>query len=933
MAERAHPGDLSFRGTIYEERLRERYAFCLPYVQDRDVLDVPCGTGWGSAMLSGVNTLTALDIDAGAIRYAKEHYPGIRFVEGPMQALPFDDGSFDTLLCLEGIEHVYLSDARSFLREAHRVLRAGGVLVLTAPLLNGGKHSTNPYHAYEFTADELRQLLDRYFTVEVFEVFQGGDGPEARFVGRRAERICDERRPTMTADTFDRAYRWALSLAGERGFSFTAGGPESVIATSCAVLILGGLGRLDDVEGGARARWAGYLSACQRPHDGRFVDPLLETNPVESREHDLEYLLDQTTYFALQALDTLGRRPQHAIAVLERWPTPEAITTWLEELDWSNAWLQSNRVMFVLSFLVDQVERLDNPAAAALYHAVLDWLDTAQDHATGLWGTQQRASLLNAMAAAYHFLPFYEYVHRPINGLRAMIDATLSLQQPDGLFAAGLGGGACEDLDAIGVLAVASRHSAHRWEEVKRAAVRAFWALWNTQNEDGGFGYAAREDEQIYRFSSWAPLESRLRVSDVWATWSRLIAIGTLRHWFAEDLPALPPWRFQRWPGLGYHRDGPGLTEQERVVLPRWLRPLPVRDAPPITAPVISVVMTCYNLGAYLSESATSVLQQSLQDVELVIVDDGSTDDYTQLVLASIDHPQISVLRQENRGLPAARNAGIRAARGAYICCLDADDRLRPRFLELALAKLEADPELGFVSSYYQEFDGRHGIVRHTSCSLPDMLVTNRAMVASLFRRAAWEQVGGYCEELSGLHDWDLWIGILERGYRAAVIPEVLFDYRVRDGSMYTGTRRPDNYARLVGMIFDRHRELYGRWQREVVAGYAHELTELVHYAEGQASLARQLATPRAGQSAEIEALRTMAEARASWIEQLEHARDFHIQQATNWQRVAEEQATRIAELESSLAIVAAASSRPSVQRVMRGLRRRLRGRDGRIAG
>lgn len=163
MAERAHPDDPAFRGTIYEERLCERYAFCPPFVRQRDVLDVPCGTGWGSSLLSGYASLTGLDIDSSAIDYAHAHYPGIRFVEGAMQNLPFDDHQFDAIVCLEGLEHITLSDAWRFLREAHRVLRHSGTIIVTAPLLCDGRHSQNPYHLYEFTADELRALLACYF--------------------------------------------------------------------------------------------------------------------------------------------------------------------------------------------------------------------------------------------------------------------------------------------------------------------------------------------------------------------------------------------------------------------------------------------------------------------------------------------------------------------------------------------------------------------------------------------------------------------------------------------------------------------------------------------------------------------------------------------------------------------------------------------------
>jgi glycosyltransferase involved in cell wall biosynthesis/ubiquinone/menaquinone biosynthesis C-methylase UbiE len=894
MAERVHPDDPAFRGTVYEER----YAFCLPFVQRRDVLDVPCGTGWGSSLLSGYASLTGLDIDRAAIDYARVHYSGIRFVEGAMQSLPFDNHQFDTVVCLEGLEHVALSDAQRFLREAHRVLRPGGTIIVTAPLLRDGKHSLNPHHLYEFTADELRALLARYFDSLHWETFQGGDSPEARFVGQRREQPDEKEVERVTStEMFDRVYEWTLSLIGEYGVRFTADGEETLIATSCAVLILEGINRLQHVPPALRERWMAYLRECQRSDDGLFVDPLLERFPVASNDHDLEYLLDQTTYFALQALDALGSAPRHPIRVLDRWSTPETFVAWLKGLDWSNAWLQSNRVMFALAFLVYAVEHDQEPGAASIVHAALDWLDAVQDQETGTWGRKDGSSLLNSMAATYHFLPFYEHLQRPIQRLNNLIDATLALQHADGLFGAGPGGGACEDLDAIGVLAMATRYSDHRADEVRRAVLRAFWGLWNAQNDDGGFGYAVRTDDQTYRFSNWAAMECRLRTSDVWSTWSRLVALGTIRRWFPDDTPALPTWRFRRLPGLGYDRITHALDDAERARLSVWLRSLPAVDAPGDAAPRVSVVIPCYNLGRYLYEALSSALRQTVQPIEVIVIDDGSTDDYTRLVIDAISHPWVRVMRQENRGLAAARNAGVHAARASFLCCLDADDRLHPEFFARALLLLESDPGIGFVTSHYREFDGRSGLVAYPTCTFPEMLVINRAMVSSLFRREAWERAGGYCETLSGMHDWDLWIGMLEAGYRAEVIPEVLFEYRVRPGSMYATTSKPEHYATLVRRILERHEDLYRHWWRDIITLYAHDHASLAVYAAGQARLAHQRglsSNPAIGE------WQRLAEERAAWIAELEAARDYHAQQAENWQRLAEERAAWIAELEAA---------------------------------
>jgi glycosyltransferase involved in cell wall biosynthesis/SAM-dependent methyltransferase len=918
MAERAHPEDPAFQGTIYETRLRERYDFCLPYIHNKDVLDVPCGTGWGTSLLTGWASLTGLDIDAETIGYARAHFGAIDFVEGPMQALPFEDASFDVLLCLEGLEHIYLSDAERFLAEAHRVLRPDGILILTAPLRQDDRHSTNPYHLYEFTAPELERLLGKHFIADVFETFQGGDSTEVRFVGRRANAGAQSPWRLETAHIHERAYDWLLTLKRKDGFCFATGTQQSLIATSCGILILEGLGKLQHIPQEDRDSWALYIQKCQDVNSGLFRDPLLDDFPVESDNHDLVYLSHQMSYFALQALDALGLRALYPLRFMEAFDSSEAISQWLDQLDWSNAWLQSNRVMFVLAFLIYRAEVEHELAAPALFHSALDWLDQAQDAATGLWGKQPAVSPLNAVAAAYHFIPFYEYVHRPVNRMRRIIDSTLALQQPDGLFGAVKGGGACEDLDAIDLLVTSARQGEYRHDDIKRAMIRAYWAIWNLQNNDGGFCYAWRDTAETYRFSSWAAMETELRKSDVWAAWFRLLALATIGGAYPDDLPRLGSWHFRRWPALGYHRLNDELSDYERQVLPLWIRPLG-QPAPSTSdrqsgSPIVSVIIPCFNLGRYLHDAISSVIAQTAQPIELIIVNDGSTDPFTRLLLDHIDHSQISVIHQHNRGLPAARNRGIQAARANYICCLDADDRLRPEFFERALPQLVADPAVGFVSSFYQEFDGHDGTIQHVACNLPDMLVMNRAMVTSLFRREAYESAGGYCESLSGMHDWDLWIGMLAAGYRALVIPEILFEYRVRDGSMYNSTKRPENYARLIGQIVERHRDIYAQWHPQVIAGYALEFARLVQYSDGQTESARQLKAlsevlnsnlamvqqARDYQAQQAGSWKALAEERAKWIQQVEQARDHHAQQALNWQDLTEERASWAAQLEEA---------------------------------
>src|ERR1700736_2112376 len=118
-----------------------------------------------------------------------------------------------------------------------------------------------------------------------------------------------------------------------------------------------------------------------------------------------------------------------------------------------------------------------------------------------------------------------------------------------------------------------------------------------------------------------------------------------------------------------------------------------------IPPPRVSVVIPCFNLGEYVDEAVDSVLCQTLQDLEIVIVNDGSTDPHTNAKLAGYSKPRTRVIQTENQGLAAARNVGIADSRGDYILPLDADDRIAPTFLEKTAAVLDQHPEIGIVYS------------------------------------------------------------------------------------------------------------------------------------------------------------------------------------------------------------------------------------------
>jgi glycosyltransferase involved in cell wall biosynthesis len=204
----------------------------------------------------------------------------------------------------------------------------------------------------------------------------------------------------------------------------------------------------------------------------------------------------------------------------------------------------------------------------------------------------------------------------------------------------------------------------------------------------------------------------------------------------------------------------------------------------------ISVIMPCFNHGEFLQEAVESVSSLKRVEIEIVVVDDGSTDERTRQELEKVCGPGIKVIRQENKGLAAARNAGVRASQGKYILPLDADDRLRSEWLDRGISILDSQPQVGVVYGDAQCFGTRNDRWSVGPFETERLLYWNFIHASALYRRAIWEQNGGYdgTMPVQGLEDWDFWLGALEHGWRFEYIPEVFFDYRRTEDSMITRT-------------------------------------------------------------------------------------------------------------------------------------------------
>jgi glycosyltransferase involved in cell wall biosynthesis len=205
--------------------------------------------------------------------------------------------------------------------------------------------------------------------------------------------------------------------------------------------------------------------------------------------------------------------------------------------------------------------------------------------------------------------------------------------------------------------------------------------------------------------------------------------------------------------------------------------------------PKISVIIPAYNQADYLGESIQSVLHQDYKDFEIVVVDDGSTDNTAQVVREFSD-PRVGYVYQENRGLAGARNTGIRNSCGQYLSFLDSDDLFLPENLSLLVTELENNPDVGFVSGQVIPVDENGKPVgkifeNHLPSDPSFLLLGNPVQVGCMMlRRSHQEKVGYFDESLRSYEDWDMWLRLARAGCKMRWLPRPVSEYRFHTGQM-----------------------------------------------------------------------------------------------------------------------------------------------------
>lgn len=254
----------------------------------------------------------------------------------------------------------------------------------------------------------------------------------------------------------------------------------------------------------------------------------------------------------------------------------------------------------------------------------------------------------------------------------------------------------------------------------------------------------------------------------------------------------------------------------------------------------VSVIIPTYNCSQYIAEAIDSVLNQSFLDFELIIVNDGSTDDTEEIISRYLNNPsdKIRYINQENRGLAAARNTGIRRSSGEFIAFLDADDLWLPNKLSAQISVFDQYANVGFVHTNCYGFGGPYGtyvnrfwmnaeqIKNHSGLIFWNLFFRKIRITAStvMLRRKCLDRIGHFDEALSklGSEDRDLFLRILWE-YEAVYINEPLAKYRDRSDSM------GQNYGKMIKAqryVYDKITKLYelpNSYKRKALSAVYHE--------------------------------------------------------------------------------------------------------------
>lgn len=225
----------------------------------------------------------------------------------------------------------------------------------------------------------------------------------------------------------------------------------------------------------------------------------------------------------------------------------------------------------------------------------------------------------------------------------------------------------------------------------------------------------------------------------------------------------------------------------------------------------IEAVITSFNQGTMILEAVESLCDQTLLPKKIIIVDDGSTDECSMRVLKDIEKKSdlpipIMIHYQENRGVSAARNAGIKKTEAPMVLVLDGDDKLKPEYTEYVSRLLGCNPSMVAASSWMHTFGALDSIVCPAGGEISAFLSRNCCPATHILRRDIFERCGGYDETMrSGFEDWDFFLSMLEAAPESwiGIVDKPLIEYRTAPAS--SNIKSMDKRLELMRFMIEKH--------------------------------------------------------------------------------------------------------------------------------